>query len=137
MMQNAKNPLAIVGGGARCAEIACKDFLFKYNLPFVATWAAKDMFSSDYLGYIGDFGITGSVRGNKAVQEADLLIVLGSRLDTHQTGNNLKAFAPNAKKIMIDIDLAELFKDNGILIDRPIHADLRAILPILNANKIR
>ena len=108
--------VAIVGGGARTAEKEVKRYLKRTRFPFVATWAALDMFTYDYPNYIGTFGITGSIAGNKAVQEANLLLVLGSRLDTHQTGSDPSKFAPNAWKVVVDIDPSELNKKNGLRI---------------------
>lgn len=117
--------LVIVGGGCRGAEKEVKVYLKATNYPFVVTWAAKDMFTYDYPNLIGEFGITGSVAGNKAVQECDELLVLGSRLDTHQTGSNPATFAPKALKIVVDIDQDELNKNNGMNIDVKICSDVK------------
>lgn len=120
--------LVIVGGGCRGAERELKDWLKRKNLPFVVTWAAKDIFTYDYPNLIGEFGITGSREGNKAVQECEMLLVLGSRLDTHQTGSNPATFAPKAFKTVVDIDPDELNKNNGMKIDNPICVDVRGFL---------
>ncbi len=120
--------VVIIGGGARSAETEVKNFLKETNLPFVVTWAAKDMFSYKYPNLIGEFGITGSREGNAAVQASELLIVLGSRLDTHQTGSNPATFAPKAFKIVVDIDPSELEKDNGIRIGIPICMSIKELL---------
>jgi acetolactate synthase-1/2/3 large subunit len=120
--------LVIVGGGCRGAEKEVKKFLTFFNADFVVTWGAKDMFEYNYPGLIGEFGITGSVAGNKAVQECGFLIVLGSRLDTHQTGSDPSKFAPNACKLVVDIDPDELNKNNGMKIDLPICMDIKEYL---------
>lgn len=126
--------LVIVGGGCRGAKKEVKIFLKKYNLPFVVTWAAKDMFTYNFPNLIGEFGITGSVAGNKAVQECELLLVLGSRLDTHQTGSNPATFAPKAKKLVVDIDPDELNKNNGMKIDKAFCMDIKYFLKEMNAD---
>jgi acetolactate synthase-1/2/3 large subunit len=123
-----KNILVVVGAGARTAEVEVKEFLKRTDLPFVTTWGAMDMFTYDYPNYIGNFGITGSIEGNKAVQESDFLIVFGSRLDTHQTGSNPSTFAPKAIKLVVDIDNNELMKNKGVHIDFPICADIKELL---------
>jgi acetolactate synthase-1/2/3 large subunit len=117
------------------------DFLFKSQIPFVTTWATIDMFpegpGNKLHGLVGNFGIASNRYGNYAVQNADLIISLGSRLDTHQTGANATGFAPNAKKICINIDWFELQKKNGMVTDLSICSDLRDILPELNKAEIK
>jgi acetolactate synthase-1/2/3 large subunit len=72
----------------------------------------------------------GDRAGNFAVQRSDLLLVLGCRLNIRQISYNFRGFAPGAKKIMVDIDAAELGKPT-LSIDMPIHADLKSFLPVL------
>lgn len=120
--------LVVVGGGCRGAEKEVKAYLKRTNYPFVVTWGAKDMFTYDYPNLIGEFGITGSVAGNKAVQECEVMLVLGSRLDTHQTGSDPSKFAPQAFKTVVDIDPDELNKNNGMKIDNPICVDVKGFL---------
>ncbi|HEV2043771.1 MAG TPA: thiamine pyrophosphate-dependent enzyme, partial [Sphingomicrobium sp.] len=72
----------------------------------------------------------GDRAGNFAVQKSDLLLVLGCRLNVRQISYNFAAFAPDAKKIMVDVDAAELAKPT-LSIDLPIHADLADFLTVL------
>ena len=123
-----RKAVVIVGGGARSAEKKVKKYLKIMGFPFVSTWAALDMFTHDYPNYLGAFGITGSKAGNKAVQEAKLLLVLGSRLDTHQTGSDPSKFAPQAYKIVVDIDPSELNKKNGFHIDKKFNMTVKDFL---------
>jgi len=82
--------------------------LERLNFPVLPTWATMDVLPFDHHLHAGSFGQHGSKYGNIAVQNADLLLILGSRLDTHMTGSRLENFAPNAKKIMVDIDASEI-----------------------------
>ncbi len=112
LIESAKRPLLIVGNGVRMAK--AEDELAKFRLcsgiPFVTTWATKDMFVEGTRGLVGTFGVSATKYGNLAVQNADLIISLGCRLDTHMAGPDWRKFAPKAKKIIVDIDRAELDK---------------------------
>ena len=108
----AERPLIIAGWGIHLAsaESTFQKFLERVQIPVVATWGGNDLLAETMACRVGTLGINGARYGNFAVQTADLLIVLGSRLDTHVAGTPLKNFAPNAKKIVVDIDQGELDK---------------------------
>ena len=84
-------------------------------MPVALTWGASDLLESNNEFYIGTFGTHGMRHANFAVQNADLIIALGTRLDTKSTGSPIITFAREAKKIMIDID--PLNSQNLILSD--------------------
>ncbi len=138
MIKSAERPIIVVGGGVKLSktEDLMKAFIKKSGIPVATTWATIDMFLEDEPGLIGNFGISANRYGNFAVQTADLIISIGSRLDTHQTGSDPSSFAPKAKKIMIDIDIHELNKRNGLEIDLKIEADLKVFLKQLNQSDI-
>ena len=75
--------------------------------------------------------------GNFAIQNSDLLVIFGSRLNPSLIGSNGKLFAPNAKKILIDIDPAELKEENGVKIDIKINCDVKDFVKSLNNKKIK
>jgi acetolactate synthase-1/2/3 large subunit len=125
-LQGSKRPLIVVGSGVKLAnqeEQAIK-FIQMLNIPFVTTWSTVDMFTSSFNNLIGSFGVSSNRPGNFAVQSCDLLISLGSRLDTHMTGANASKFATKSYKIMVDIDQSEIEKENGLKIDLPININL-------------
>lgn len=108
-LNNAKKPLVLIGGGAVNA-IQFNDFLskiVKLGIPYVSSLkgSEKTIDSTSYLGMLGAYGTRAA---NFAVQNCDLLLVLGSRLDVRQTGANADLFASQAKIIQIDIDQAQL-----------------------------
>ncbi|OQA53032.1 MAG: Acetolactate synthase large subunit [candidate division WS2 bacterium ADurb.Bin280] len=103
-------PIILAGGGvinARAQE-PLEAFFKKNNLPVVVSLMGKgavDESSSNFLGMIGTYG---NRLANMALQKADLVLAIGSRLDTRQTGTNLATFAEKGKIFHIDIDSNEL-----------------------------
>ncbi|MCG9706188.1 thiamine pyrophosphate-binding protein [Photobacterium damselae] len=110
LIQLAKKPLFLVGGGA-CSEANFTEWqnkISKLSIPHVASLKGSEKVSK-IDGYLGMVGAYGTRAANIAIQEADLLIVLGSRLDIRQTGVDVKDFARNSKNIVqIDIDDEQL-----------------------------
>ncbi len=85
-----------------------------FKLPYVTTWSGLDCCFYGQKNYVGTIGVYGSRAANFAVQNSDLIINIGSRLDTRITGGNPSSFARNAKIISIDIDKNELNKKRGL-----------------------
>jgi acetolactate synthase-1/2/3 large subunit len=110
--KDAQRPLVIFGAGVGLAgkEKILEQWLLDTKLPFVATWAALNYFNHSAENYIGHFGVYGNRGGNFVVQNADKILVLGSRLDNRQRSGNPANFAPNAQVLCVDIDQAELDK---------------------------
>lgn len=138
LIRKADRPVVVVGSGVKLGqcETLLREFLKKSGLPFATTWATIDMFLDNEPNLIGNFGVSANRAGNFAVQNSDLVISLGSRLDTHQTGSKPDSFAPKARKIVVDIDNAELNKDNGMNIDLKINCGVKMFLSVLNAKEI-
>lgn len=116
-LTKAKRPVFIFGNGIRlnkCEKIATL-LAHKWNIPTVLTWAILDILDDTDPINLRDFGVTAQRAANFVIQEADLLICFGTRLDTHETGENFKTFAPKATKIIIDIDQNELKKFDGCI----------------------
>ena len=111
-LAGAQRPLVVFGAGVGLAgsEKNLETWLRSNRVPFVATWAALNYFNHTSDEYIGHFGVYGNRGGNFAVQNADRILVLGSRLDNRQRSGNPANFAPNAKILCLDIDRAELEK---------------------------
>lgn len=111
-LAQAERPLVVFGAGVGLAasEKALESWLNKHQIPFVATWASLNYFNHDTPNYIGHFGVYGNRGGNFAIQNADNILVLGSRLDNRQRSGNPNNFAPHAKIMVVDLDPAELQK---------------------------
>lgn len=112
-IEQAERPLVLAGYGIRqsgTVEDFVK-FIEKWNIPYVSTYGARDYTANDHRLSIGAVGQRGSRAGNFALQNADLLLILGSSLNASVVGYDPKQFAPTAKKIMVDYDISELNKD--------------------------
>ncbi len=139
LINQSARPVIIFGGGVRLAgavELA-RQFVELSRLPFTLTWAGMDYLSHDNDLYVGGFGVTSGRPGNFAVQNADLVIAFGTRLDTHEAGSNLRTFAREAKKVVVDIDPAEQEKyaPHGMFVDVLVTADARDFLEALIAQQ--
>jgi acetolactate synthase-1/2/3 large subunit len=132
-LKNAKRPVLFVGAGIRISEMY-PDFLSlidKLKIPVVTGWNAHDTLTNDSRYFAGRPGTVGDRAGNFSVQNADFLLILGSRLNIRQISYNWKSFAQKAWKVMVDIDRAELDKPT-LNIDLKINSNLKKFIPSLN-----
>jgi acetolactate synthase-1/2/3 large subunit len=131
-IKEAKSPVIYVGNGIRLAG-EVNTFLKiaeQLNIPVVTAISGSDIIWHDHPLFFGKPGICGDRIGNIMVQNSDILIILGTRLSIRQVSYAYELFAPNAYKVMVDIDDAELNKPT-LSIDMKIHADLRDFFTIL------
>ncbi|NMH65138.1 acetolactate synthase 2 catalytic subunit [Shewanella salipaludis] len=130
LLAQARQPILYVGGGVGMAGAVeqLRDLIRVTGLPSVATLKGLGAIAHDTPGYLGMLGMHGGKAANLAVQDCDLLLVVGARFDDRVTGK-LASFAPKAKVIHLDIDAAELGKLRRA--DVAIAGDLRQILPAL------
>ena len=128
-ISEAKRPVMIAGEGVRFA--GAKDKLHKVmdilKIPVVTAWNAHDLVEDDNPYYAGRPGTVGTRGGNFVLQGSDLIISVGCRLNIRQISYNFREWSPDAYKIMIDIDEAELNKPT-LSIDMKVHADLVDVL---------
>tara|TARA_Y100000816_G_scaffold175631_1_gene126538 strand:+ start:1602 stop:3347 length:1746 start_codon:yes stop_codon:yes gene_type:complete len=138
LLKKSNKPIIILGGGIRYSnsDRILKDFLKKFQIPIVATWSGTDLIDHNDKRYIGNIGVYGNRSANIITQNSDLIICLGSRLDTRVTGGNPGSFARNAKKIVVDVDKYELSKKRGLKIDLKINSDLKLFFNSFKKNKI-
>lgn len=132
MFTEAKRPVVVAGQGVRLAKSQQEllSFVEKYNLPVVSPYLGVGTIPTVHNLFIGRIGTKGDRPGNFCVQNADLVIVLGSRLDVSAIGYNYEKFAREAKIIVVDIDPIE-HKKNGVKIDLLINADVKLFLESL------
>ena len=135
-IMNSKRPILIAGWGVHLSDTEAEllKFAESFNIPIALTWGAADLIPFDHDLYVGTFGTHGNRHANFAVQNADLIISLGSRLDTKSTGSPVNTFAREARKIMVDIDINELnkFQSFDLKFDQLIHCDLRDFFKIFS-----
>lgn len=128
----AKRPLILAGTGIRlgAAENDLLRLLDKLKIPVVTAWNANDTVAFDNEYFAGMPGTVGTRPGNFAVQNCDLLLSLGCRLNIRMIGYNHFNFAKNAYKIIVDIDPRELRKPT-IHPDMPVNADVKLFIDAL------
>lgn len=124
----ARRPVLLIGGGvSRVVADRVLPKLRELAVPAMTTWNAADRFGADEGFYVGRPNTWGQRSANVILQQADLVIALGSRLGLQQTGFNWKGFAPLARVFQVDVDEAELTKGHPRL-DRTFAADADAVL---------
>ena len=134
LIVKARRPVIVVGGGVKLANAQkeVKEFIKKTGFPTVTSWSGFDVVPFNHPLLVGQYGVYGNRGANFAVQNSDLIISIGSRLDTRQTGGRPDTFAREAKKIVVDIDQAELDKRRGLVPDIAICSDAKRFLAIIN-----
>ena len=130
-LRDAKRPVILAGGGVRAARAVAEfeTLIRRLGLPVLTAWT-HDLIASDDPLFCGRPGTIGTRAGNFTAQNADLLLILGSRLNIRQVSYNWQAFAPRAYKIQVDIDAAELSKPT-VRPDMAVIADLKPFLAAL------
>ena len=129
LIHNAQRPVLLAGTAIRLAGVYDEfiQLVEKLQIPVVTAWNAHDVLWYDSAYFCGKPGTVGTRGGNFVVQNSDLLLVLGSRLNIRMISYNKFDFAKNAYKIVVDIDAAELKKPT-LKVDLPVHADLRDVI---------
>lgn len=128
----ARKPLVVAGYGVRISgmqEELCK-LLKQTGVPVVTTFNGMDVVPSSHPQFAGRIGSVGQRAGNFALQNADVILFLGTRNNIRQVSYNWENYAKNAKKIVVDIDPAELKKPT-VRPDLPLCGDLKDVLPAL------
>jgi acetolactate synthase-1/2/3 large subunit len=124
LLNKAERPVILAGNGIRLSD-AQDDFLAlieKLGIPVLTTWKAADFLPEDHPLFVGRPGASGQRGANFTQQNADWLMILGARMDFGQTAYSHETFARGARKIMVDIDPAEIQKLK-MKIDVPVCAD--------------
>ena len=135
MINAAQRPLILAGHGVQMADAIGQllELAVRANIPVAMTLLGIGAFPAEHPLNLGMMGMHGEAWVNSAVQQADLLIALGMRFDDRVTGT-LHTFAPNARKIHVEIDPAEVNKN--VAVDVAIVADVRqaleALLPMID-----
>lgn len=132
-IRHAKRPVIYAGGGIRLSG-GFEEFrkaIEKLNVPIATYWNSVDLIENEHPLYVGRGGNMGDRPGNFAVQNADLLLAIGTRISIRQTGYSFRTWAREAEVIMVDIDQAEM-KKHTIHVDFSVWADAKDFLVSLN-----
>jgi acetolactate synthase-1/2/3 large subunit len=130
LINTAKRPLILAGHGVILSDAtsAVREFAERAQIPISMTLLGIGGIPASHPLNLGMMGMHGEAWVNTAIQQADLLLAFGMRFDDRVTGN-LKTYAPNARKIHIDIDPAEIGKN--VPVDVGLVGDLRTVLTSL------
>ncbi len=133
-IKKAKRPVFHAGYGIRLSGgyNAFRSVMEKLNIPIVTYWNAVDLIEDDHPLYCGRAGNMGDRPGNWAIQNADLILAVGTRISIRQVGYNWKTWARAAEVIMVDIDPAELKKPT-LHVEMPVWADAKDFLECADA----
>jgi acetolactate synthase-1/2/3 large subunit len=134
-IERAERPVILAGSAIRAS--GCYDTFRKLvetmGLPVLCPTSIVDVFEKNNPVYYGMFGVFGGRAGNFIIQNADLIVALGCRMSFKQIGFNFEHFAPESKKIVVDIDPQEL-KKRTLSIDIPIIADVADVVERLRGH---
>lgn len=127
MIENAKKPLLLIGGGVIISDASdeVRKFSEKLSIPIVSTFMGIGAVPTEHPNYLGWLGMHGNYASNTAVTETDCLISIGTRFSDRSTGR-LDGFAPDAKIAHIDIDPSSISKN--VTIDVPIVGDCKKVM---------
>lgn len=132
-IEKAKRPVIYAGGGIRLSG-GFQEFrtaVERLGVPVVTYWNSVDLIEDNHPLYCGRGGNMGDRAGNFAVQNADLVLALGTRLSIRQVGYNWTTWAREAEVIMVDIDRAEM-KKHTLHVNLPVWADVKEFLEAVN-----
>ena len=129
LLATSERPLILAGHGVRLSGAAdvFRRLVETWQVPVVCTWNALDLLSHDHPLYVGSPGVVALRAPNFAVQNCDLLIAIGCRLDNIITAYNPASFARAARKVVVDVDISELNKP-GMQIDEKVHGDAAQVI---------
>lgn len=123
---NSKRPIVLAGNGIHLSKTKEKfrSFIDKHNIPYVVSFFGSDL-GDDYTGKVG---LIGNRAGNFAIQNADLVLCLGSRMCKSITGYKRELFAREAKIVYLDIDESEFIEDKQL--DIKLQMDLKTFFDL-------
>jgi acetolactate synthase-1/2/3 large subunit len=136
LIKASERPIILAGGGVRSSH-GCEElfrFAHETKIPVVTSLMGLDAFPHSDPLFVGMIGTYGNRYANLTIANADLVIALGTRFDTRQTGTKPETFARAATIVHVDIDHQEL--NNKLIVSYPVHADIKQfLLSILKDHK--
>lgn len=138
-IRQAKRPVIYAGNGIRISGgyRAFRELVEKLQVPVVTCWNSIDLIENDHELFAGRGGTMGDRAGNFTVQNSDLVLAIGTRLNIYQVGYQVETWAREAYIIVVDIDPEELKKPT-VRIDLPICADAKLFIEkLLHENSVK
>ncbi|MFP3126525.1 3D-(3,5/4)-trihydroxycyclohexane-1,2-dione acylhydrolase (decyclizing) [Ectobacillus funiculus] len=133
LIKASKKPVVVVGGGAKYSEAreALIEFSQRYNIPLVETQAGKSTVESSFGNNLGGLGITGTLAANKAAQQADLVIGIGTRFTDFATSSKTIFDFETAKFLNINVSRMQAYKWDAFPVVADAKSALEALIPML------
>lgn len=128
-IKGAKRPVIYAGNGIRISDgyRVFRELIDRLQIPVVTCWNSIDLIENENELFAGRGGTMGDRAGNFAVQNSDLVLAIGTRLNIYQVGYQVKTWAREAYTIVVDVDPEELKKPT-VRIDLPICADAKMFM---------
>ncbi len=136
----SKRPCILLGAGVRNSGLSEKEIIKLtkiLNIPYLLTWSGFDLMDYNHPLNFNTIGVYGHRSSNFIVQNCDLLITIGCRLDTRTTGSRVNTFARDATIISVDLDKNELNKNRGLKIKHKIFQDAGAFITNILKSKTK
>jgi len=128
-ISKSAHPVIYAGHGCTLYRTDFETLINELQIPVMLSWRAIDLLPDDHPLFAGRPGLIAQPEANKYIMQADLVIILGARIDDSLTCYNVKGFAPHAIKIIVDIDKAELDRlpDDWIKINKDVGEFMREV----------
>lgn len=129
----SKKPLVVIGGGVKYSEAreALIEFSERFNVPIVETQAGKSAIESSFKNNLGGLGITGTLAANKAAQQADLIIGVGTRFTDFATSSKTIFNFETTKFLNINVSRMQAYKLDAFPVVADAKATFEALVPML------
>jgi acetolactate synthase-1/2/3 large subunit len=138
LLKKAERPVLILGQGLSTPRVGAQfeGLIERLGVPVLLTWAGSDLLPYDHPLRVGPFGVYGPRVGNFTVQNADVVVALGTRLSQNVTGGILSSFAREATIVMVDASQGEMdkFDGRGIDVGLKINGQLSDFVDLLTAS---
>lgn len=133
LIKASKKPVVVVGGGAKYSEAreALIEFSQRYNIPLVETQAGKSTVESSFSNNLGGLGITGTLAANKAAQQADLVIGVGTRFTDFATSSKTIFNFETTKFLNINVSRMQAYKLDAFPVVADAKSTFEALIPML------
>jgi len=134
LIRKSKNPYIYAGHGCVLYRKKFIVFIEKLQIPVMLSWRAIDLIPDDHPLNAGRPGLVAQPEANKKMQQADLLVIMGARVDDSLTAYNRELFAPRAVKVVVDIDKAELDRlpPEYIKVNRDVDDFMQTLLEVVD-----
>ncbi|HZH63051.1 MAG TPA: 3D-(3,5/4)-trihydroxycyclohexane-1,2-dione acylhydrolase (decyclizing) [Metabacillus sp.] len=137
LIKESKKPVIVVGGGAKYSEArkALIEISERYDIPLVETQAGKSTVESSFKNNLGGLGITGTLAANKAAQQADLIIGVGTRFTDFATSSKTIFNFETTKFLNINVSRMQAYKLDAFPVVADAKSTIEALIPMLEGYK--